>query len=159
MAVRHQKSWPFASKVRGRSPIYFWPFASKVRGRSPPKFVAVRYQSSWPFAIKVRGRSFGPVSSHILRLFNIKEFENLSFIVHWGCKNRSQFVSIRIFVGIFFSFRSPTQNAFLLDLKPIDDYRYRQRECKNSAYRTCNSQDLKILILKISTKKNTYTCP
>ena len=57
MAVRHQKSWPFASKVRGRSPIYFWPFASKVRGRSPPKFVAVRLQSSWPFATKVRGRS------------------------------------------------------------------------------------------------------
>ena len=57
VAVRHQKSWPFASKVRGRSPIYFWPFASKVRGRSPPKFVAVRHQSLWPFATKARGRS------------------------------------------------------------------------------------------------------
>ena len=57
VAVRHQKSWPFASKIRGRSPIYFWPFATKVRGRSPPNFVAVRHQTSWPFATKVCGRS------------------------------------------------------------------------------------------------------
>ena len=57
VAVRHQKSWLFASKVRGRSPIYFWPFDSKVCGRSSPKFVAVRHQRLWPFATKARGRS------------------------------------------------------------------------------------------------------
>ena len=129
--------------------------ASIFNAKIPSLF---RIQITFPIMLWPNWRT-SALASHILHLFNSQEFKKSSFIVHWGCKNRSQFVSIRIFVCIFFSYWSPTQNAFLLDLKPIDDNRYRQRKCENSTYRTCNSQDLKILILKILMKKNTYTCP
>ena len=44
VAVRHQKSWPVASEVRGRSPQHFiWPFIQNA-------------------GLKQGGRLFGPVS-------------------------------------------------------------------------------------------------
>ena len=73
MAVRHQKSWPFASKVRGRSPPKFvvvrhqslWPFATKARGRSPSKFVAVRHDISFGRSLKTRASI--RVAVHLVR--------------------------------------------------------------------------------------------
>ena len=50
-----------------------------------------------------------------------RNYAEISFIIHRSSKNRSEFIPVWVFRWVFFRFGSSIQNAFLFNLKPIND--------------------------------------